>query len=769
MSASVRTDNPLAGTRLRSLARSLHARLFVSTAGRIFAVRGRPAHLVLARRLASIASVPSAAEAPTPLELGISLADGELTDGTLQAISVTLDLWRNQLDTESRRGGPRREQLVAAERRELAVLSGRLAACRQWRGRAAAGDEPAGATYLLGEVAEARLAEALGAIGEDRPPLQNWLARLVHWLAGPRAMTRFLAAAGSLAANSKPTRKSRDLLALVAATVATDGGVAPLPQRLLQAEAGHANAALRALVAQSRQPGYEALLGALAQLPHVRQPRLFAAVRQLLARGIGLADVAWAAEHHLLAPLAESKLPPGRVRRLADQFAAHGLPLDPASLCNIAGELASRADESLALRWLHWCDRWPAKSLPPRLRRVLRAAFSDCVLPALHRPWMTGPLEQWLAAQSPLGSASLSADPQACLEQLAAWQRLIGQPAATPKSVRRLLEREQSRHGERVHLARQLAANPSCGENIHRRYERLCVQHSAEPAGTAKLARAATAAAVMGAIEALRTLLRRAGEEAWRLETSLALPAHPQAAPDRLACWVAEMDDAARQLLREVTAAWQATGPGYKLALAGNRQWLAQAAAAGIDVQRWLRGEHTTADIGGQPVEIGLAADPRDVFLMGDYFRTCLSLGDCNQLSPLFNAHDANKQVVLAIGRLPSGKRQVVARQLIAVSSEWQLIGYRCYRVFGEGTSQREACLAAIAAYCGRLARRCGLPLGDAGQPATLSSDKWLDDGTVPWHPAARSACQGVPQATSDLEPQVWLCLPCAPLVACGD
>jgi hypothetical protein len=726
------TDNSTGGSRLRSLARALHARLYVSTAGQIFAVRGRPDHAALARCLGKFSAAPTAAEAPTPVELGIEVANGELTPSTLTSIGQALVLWRQKLSARPPiKRARRRDEAIADQSQEIAVLAGRLAACRQWSELAAGGGEPAGAPYLLGESAEANLRQALDA-SQMRGPWHDWLARLVLWLAGPRALTRFLAAAAALAAQPPPPERTGGLLAAIAVTVSCDGGAALLPARLLQAGPNFAAVALTQLVALRNYPAYDRLLVALNELPNLLPPRLFASVRALLERGIGLADIVWASERHLLTFLADAKLPLAKVRQAECDFASRGLPLGGTDLMILVDVLYRQSQQTLPARWLQWADRWPALSLPPRLRKVLQVAFADCVLPALRRPWQTACVEQWLAVAIPKTPAPLSADPQTCLEQLAAYQRMLGKQPAVPKSARQLMERG---HGN----------------------------------ASRKLARATNSATVVAAVDALRSLLRSGGETAWRQTATIAPPTQSRVTAIHLAGWLADMTDAERQWLRQVTAAWQAVGLGYKASLEANRDWLAQAAAAGIDLAPWLHCETVNVEIGGQPVEIGLAADPRDVFLMGDYFRTCLSLGGMYQMSPLANAYDANKQVVLAVGHTSRGKRQVLARQLIAISPQWQLIGYRCYRAYcAKQPAEREACLAAMAAWCGRLARRCGLLLGSEGEPAALTVQNWHDDGVIPWHSAAQAAWQAASPSPSSLQPHVWLCLPGSLPIAAG-
>jgi hypothetical protein len=126
---------------------------------------------------------------------------------------------------------------------------------------------------------------------------------------------------------------------------------------------------------------------------------------------------------------------------------------------------------------------------------------------------------------------------------------------------------------------------------------------------------------------------------------------------------------------------------------------------------------------------------------MGEYFQTCLSLGDSNEMSVLTNACDANKQVVFVFGDDNAGRRQVIARQLIAVSSDFKLVGYCCYvrSYYGE-SAIREQVATAMASYCGRLAARCSLELADQGTPETIADNFWYDDGACKWPEAARTA-----------------------------
>jgi hypothetical protein len=202
--------------------------------------------------------------------------------------------------------------------------------------------------------------------------------------------------------------------------------------------------------------------------------------------------------------------------------------------------------------------------------------------------------------------------------------------------------------------------------------------------------------------------------------------------------WLEKMSDVERQRLRTVIAARHCHGRGYKRHLAENQPWIAKALLRGLDLEPWLFPQPYVETIGGRAMEITLASDLHDIFLMGTYFSTCLSPGDVNDLSVLTNAYDANKQVVFMFTRDDSGQRQVVARQLIAISSDFRLLGYRCYMSWRHAEkSKRDEGLAAMAAYCRRLGNDCGLELADQGTPEEIGDHFWYDDGECKWPAAA--------------------------------
>ena len=272
----------------------------------------------------------------------------------------------------------------------------------------------------------------------------------------------------------------------------------------------------------------------------------------------------------------------------------------------------------------------------------------------------------------------------------------------------------------------------------------LCLESSegdSTPVNPTKLRRAAEEAFLLLGLEAQGAIARRLAESKCREHLGELVPLLARDQLWDFAGWIEKMSDAERQRLRTVITVRNCYGCNYKRHLADNQSWIAKSLQRGLDLEPWFAAEPYVETIGGRTMEITLASELHEIFQMGEYFNTCLSLGDINEMSVLTNAYDANKQVVFMFTRDDSGLRQVVARQLIAISSDFKLVGYRCYMSWRhvEKTNRDEG-LAAMAAYCGRLAQECGLELADQGTPEEIGDHFWYDDGECEWHAAARAA-----------------------------
>ncbi len=806
-----------------SLARALHRRLYVNCEGRVFAVGGRIAHAKLELALARQDRCPTAAEAPSPSDLGIASCDGELGPQLLRSIRHALHRWRKELSVERQRTPAKRRvtTTLAREAVEVDRLAARLDTLRKWQAEIACGAEPSGAPYFLDPAAEESFQAAIENAQREHPltPLIAWQARLVCWLSGDCAAKRFLSATTRLlnaypkASRDEQVRRFeqavivwkqrskqeriRNLLnelaqhikrlapdivckarlsarlrgrtfgdhcdillqgctklladaqrdrwhsipAALAALAAADDSSTPLPMQCFREAAEKENFAqllrtIAKLADQLGQPGYDALLAAIDRLSESLQEHEFDVLRPLLVKGASLSDVVWACEQALQRPLANSCLSVSAARRLSEAFAQRGFALSGGSLSLLVSGVRSKEDLQPIRTWLAWLGSVSPHAITPRMRKTLDAALWTRYLPSVQkREWF----EQLAPCLAPARRARVSGDCQPLLERIASQQQVLRRTHALPKSLRKLLGVCERRQREREVLRTRQAAG-ALGRAALTRLQRL--ESDAGPAlDTAKIRRAAEEAFLLLGIERILAATQELAKAACKtlLGGQFAI-----IEPERywaFAQWMDAMSKSQKTCLHELITTYDRHGRDYKRHLTDNHAWLKEASAHGINLARWLAAEPHQQVIRRQPVEIPLAIDLHHILRMGDYFRTCLSLGDCNEMSVLANAYDANKQVVFMFAADDAGRRRPIARQLIAVSSNFKLLGYRCYvDSRWADVELRQQVIAATAAYCGRLAAQCGLELADEGSPQELGDHFWYDDGEIEWPAAARKA-----------------------------
>ena len=325
------------------------------------------------------------------------------------------------------------------------------------------------------------------------------------------------------------------------------------------------------------------------------------------------------------------------------------------------------------------------------------------------------------------------------LERIAQCQQLAGRSRDLPKSLRKLLTGDKRRQGELEYLRNQSITGTLEGA-AQARLEYL-ESIGPLPADPLKIQRAAEEAFLLTGIEAITAITDRLAE-AWCRQTLGELFELLTRDEQLDFCtWGYMLDEAERDLLRELITARRCHGREYKRHLKDNRDWISQATVRGMELTSWFAPEVQRGVTAERTVEITLASDLHNIFLMGSYFNTCLSLGKSNEMSVLSNAYDANKQVVFMYSIDELGRRYVVGRKLVAVSSDLKLLGYHVYfNRYQMLAMEYQQAVDAMAAYCGRLAAACGLELGDEGAPEEIRSHFWYDDGPCAWPEAARVA-----------------------------
>ncbi len=737
----------------RLLARSLHGRMYASD--KLYLVSGKPDPKKLFATLSYDWQNGGAKTLWNPLELGFPISwDGEVQAATLDAIRQGLARWAKELakvaasDVTSR---VRRE--VEKEQQELERLFGRLIACQDGQQQLVDGIEfPS--PFMLDDEEELALQEI---ILDGHGAKFGWLARIVAWVAGPRAAKRFLKAAAELfdtvVSREKIFRaEEAAAIAALATLAACDGSKAPLPVKpfAIAIEKGQINAikaAFEALLERAQQKGYDGLLRFLgnSEQPPIR-PYEFVPLTTLFGLEAKEEQVRWARDQCLHIALAASEISPERIYKAGRSMeASHGERASQLIL-----ELSnSVADVDVIRAWLDWLAPLTTATVSTQLNKMMENLLENCVVIALRDLKLHAVILAWIEA------CSVEEGSSAWLARLARCRAHVGWRTTMPKSVRKLLTTAYAIGQELDWLERELAAGRG-NANLARRYESLLRRREQPEINNARIDRAAEEAFLIGTVEVLREMLRRELERIW--ETQCARPAS-EVSFSTLLCfarWYAPMGPPERKLAEKLRAAHTVHGAQYKQHLAANHDWLVRAAQQGIDVQSWLAEQSTMCEVGGRQFELCLSVDPQEIFLMGKYFDTCLAPGGANQYAVIANAHDANKQVVYMYERRPgrATRGRPIARMLLAVDTNFQLIRFNAYGPSPADLQPLEnEILQTMIDYAARRARQAGIALTNEGHPESLGNHFWYNDGNDEWPAHARATWEAAGVVRTEEEP----------------
>jgi hypothetical protein len=312
-------------------------------------------------------------------------------------------------------------------------------------------------------------------------------------------------------------------------------------------------------------------------------------------------------------------------------------------------------------------------------------------------------------------------------------RRILGEAPEIPPGVRKALEEPRKLAGELAFLEKKLAAG-SGGSGIEARVDNLRMRLSNDEKMMREVraeveermaqisAEAQIAAAEAKMVECYRIKLERlAGAPLPGLEID-----------DNLvnAILLAGDIDSNRRLLAKLIKAYVEGEKSWHEQHPGNRKFLEQLAARGVDVSAWLGANpkrYACKGVAGGKVRLVLERDPLGVLQMGNYFDTCLSFGKFNSFSTVANACELNKRVVYAY----DGAGRVVGRKLIGIDGTGKLVGFHTYSTLGE--EEGKALRGIFRRYCADFAARCGLETAGEGTIPRLFAARWYDDGTVPW------------------------------------
>jgi hypothetical protein len=197
-----------------------------------------------------------------------------------------------------------------------------------------------------------------------------------------------------------------------------------------------------------------------------------------------------------------------------------------------------------------------------------------------------------------------------------------------------------------------------------------------------------------------------------------------------------------RKWLRRLLKAHLEGEVDWREQLPGNRKFLAELQARGISPDLWLAAHpRQFSPQANSQFMLSLCSEPLEILRMGNYFGTCLSIGQINAFSTVANALELNKRVVYA--RNEAGR--VVGRQLLALNANWELVGFEVYSDVADAS--RKAFEKTFVRYAADFAALCGLALGSDGEVPLLFVEEWYDDGIVPWDPPTGQETAEVPAA----------------------
>ena len=455
-------------------------------------------------------------------------------------------------------------------------------------------------------------------------------------------------------------------------------------------------------------------------LPHLPPPGTLAALARHLAAGLGEAELDALLLHRQRIGQSDLEVGLPALQAFADWIARLrplclrlGIELDlqPSLFEHLGGEERSEllVLASSLLGVVKAKEGWRIRQ---NLELIEMVASLCRFRPALARE-LFAELAAWTPGRGraafPAFADWLGADPQ--LDQLLHLQTLAGESPALSHTLL-----EDFELGERQ--SRELAYLEGLAEPGPRQLERwlhlrAAGQTGADPARTRRrLAERLTAleTRILHARlqEALDAVLRRAlGRSAAELPPSWRAAARFLIGSTANQQWLGE-------LLQQETR--------HKKAWPLNADWIG-IARGHFAVDAWLAPRRQEIELQGVPYLLHLEEDPLEVLKMGSPFNTCLSLENgFNAASVVLNAIDANKRVLY----LRDAQGAIVGRRLLAVSQDWQLLGYHFYCSLAPPL--RTLAKAAADQLCAEIAAACGLPPSAQGKPAEIHPGYWYDD-----------------------------------------
>lgn len=406
---------------------------------------------------------------------------------------------------------------------------------------------------------------------------------------------------------------------------------------------------------------------------------------------------------------------------------------------SIIRHLDSNKKLDIVNRLLQWLETFPNLAINNKTRKLIKSTMmscrrllvvedAECTLGDRVRQWSS---RAHAVAQCYPDESSYPKQLRGWLRKLGYYQRLSNAEFRVPQFLRRSMEAHQKRIKEIRFLTHQIE-NGNTDQKLRDRLTYLSQWQTDEVKTERRHIRSIQEACVYTGLEALRQMVVQEAAHRWTSTTQH--PIHPSWSDKRtveMASWLNAMDATLQRSLRLILDGYAEHGAHYKSQLKSNQRWIGQMRRKDFNIDPWLNPPTCLTKIDRQPVKISVSSDPYEIFMMGNYFGTCLSQGGCNQHSVVVNALEANKQVIY----VHDMDGNVLARQLITISQQNELLRYCLYISTPErsGHDKHAYFDAALAQYCQELASRIRIKRGTAGAPTSLSKLYWYDDEPEKW------------------------------------
>ena len=146
-----------------------------------------------------------------------------------------------------------------------------------------------------------------------------------------------------------------------------------------------------------------------------------------------------------------------------------------------------------------------------------------------------------------------------------------------------------------------------------------------------------------------------------------------------------------------------------------------------LNTQVWLKPQKQAHSINNHKYKLEVEHNLMKVLHMGNYFGSCLSVGEFNDFSTIANAVEINKHVIW----MKNKQDKIIGRKLIVIDKKLRLYGFNSYGAALGGNRENHWVKILFDLYCLELARTTGTIISNERDEESLNLfARWYDDGT---------------------------------------